>query len=81
MDNGTIDADISPTGLPRSKSKAADNDDDDPKSIVERTVEAQRASLRYFNQEYYNEFSEIYRNLHARTKQITKARRPNGRAW
>src|SRR6185437_11300500 len=40
---------------------------DDPKKIVENTIEQRKASARYFEENYYSEFSEIYRNLNART--------------
>lgn len=39
-----------------------------PRQIVSNTIEQRKASMRYFNENYYGEMSEIYRNLNARTK-------------
>lgn len=41
-----------------------------PTQIVSDTIEQRKASLRYYNENYYSEWAEIYRNIHARTKPI-----------
>jgi len=43
-----------------------------PQQIVSDTIEQRKASLRYFNDNYYSEFAEIYRNLNGRTKPLKK---------
>jgi hypothetical protein len=43
-----------------------------PKQIVSDVVEQRKASLRYFNENYYKEFAEIYRNINARAKPLRR---------
>jgi hypothetical protein len=43
-----------------------------PDQIVSDTIEQRKASLRYYNENYYSEFAEIYRNLNGRTKPLKK---------
>ena len=38
-----------------------------PSELVEEIIEQRKASTRYMNSNYYEEWAEIYRNLHART--------------
>ena len=39
-----------------------------PHDIKEHVIEQRKASMRYWNQNFYTEWAEIYRNLNARTK-------------
>jgi hypothetical protein len=39
-----------------------------PREIVSSVIEQRKASLRYHNENFFQEWAEIYRNLHARTK-------------
>lgn len=43
-----------------------------PKQIVSDVIEQRKASLRYWNENYYSEFAEIYRNINARTKPLRR---------
>lgn len=64
------DNSASPTaGLDKTEKPKSDKD------LVEEIIEQRKASLRYYNSNYYQEFSEIYRNLHARTKAFKVANR------
>ena len=47
---------------------ASENDEKNPGQILEHVIEQRKASMRYFNENYYTEWAEIYRNLNARTK-------------
>ena len=48
------------------------NKEQKPSQIVSDVIEQRKASLRYFNENYYSEFAEIYRNINARTKPIQR---------
>jgi hypothetical protein len=41
-----------------------------PAELVSEVIEQRKASLRYFNSNFYTELAEIYRNVHARTKPL-----------
>jgi hypothetical protein len=49
-----------------------------PQQIVSDTIEQRKASLRYYNENYYSEFAEIYRNLNGRTKPLKKLNAKTG---
>src|ERR1700688_4609956 len=48
------------------------NEEVKPDQIVADTIEQRKASLRYFNENFYTEWAEIYRNLNGRTKPLKK---------
>jgi hypothetical protein len=50
----------------------------DPKALVEEIIEQRQASLRYFNNNFYEEFAELYRNIHARTIPHMRTNRETG---
>jgi hypothetical protein len=43
-----------------------------PSQIVSDVIEQRKSSLRYFNENWYSEWAEIYRNLNARTKPLRR---------
>lgn len=49
-----------------------------PEQIVSDTIEQRKASLRYFNENFYTEWAEIYRNLNGRTKPLKKFNSKSG---
>lgn len=49
-----------------------------PSELKEEILEQRRSSLRYFNSNYYEEWAEIYRNQHARTKPYEYYNRESG---
>jgi hypothetical protein len=57
-----------PPQQPTRKFKGHIEDEKSPKDIVANVIEQRKASMRYFNENYYTEFAEIYRNINARTK-------------
>ena len=48
------------------------NKESNPKQIVSDTIEQRKASLRYYNENLYSEFAEIYRNINARAKPLKR---------
>lgn len=47
-------------------------DEQNPAQIIENVIAQRKASLRYFNENYYTEWAEIYRNIHARVEPLKK---------
>lgn len=45
-------------------------DDLKPGELVSEIIEQRKASLRYFNSNFYAEMAEVYRNVHARVKPV-----------
>src|SRR5271154_7110048 len=49
-----------------------------PSQLVEEILEQRKASLRYYNSNFYEEWAEIYRNIHARTIPHMRRSRESG---
>lgn len=52
----------------RSKTESTIGNPPDPAKLVEEIIEQRKASLRYYNSNFYEEWAEIYRNVHTRTR-------------
>jgi hypothetical protein len=48
--------------------KNKDSKPQKPTQIIAEVIEQRKASMRFFNENYYSELAEVYRNLNARTK-------------
>lgn len=54
------------------------NTDPRPAELVEQIIEQRKASLRYFNSNFYGDMAELYRNIHARTVPHRHGHRADG---
>ena len=68
-----------PSGGAKSTEKTtAASTDAKPQQLMEEILEQRKASLRYYNSNFYEEWAEIYRNIHARTIPHMRRNRESG---